>query len=235
MLLIHVYVCLFVRAYVCVRVSSIIIYTKHTKWLYYLPEIGQWTVLQRSVCLLFPSHCWPNADGTGLSHSRCRFVRPPPHVTVQLSQSPQDDQPPSISIIRYLNTYNTYFEQTPSLNTDGLNISNRKWVDTRIRVTYTLTLCHNDFSNSKDITEWVVFHDVPPHVMKLHISVCSSLPVQDRPKVEGVGLSHNLCLFLFPPPQVTEQELQDPHADQHPSEKTTVNANQLWVFHMNYV
>ena len=94
-------------------------------------------------------------------------------------------------------------------------------MDTSIRVTYTLTLCHNDFSNSKEIydTEWVVFHDLLPHVMKLHIAVCSSLPVQDRPKVEGVGLSHNLCLFLFPPPQVTEQELQDPHDDQPPSKK----------------
>ena len=72
--------------------------------------------------------------------------------------------------------------------------------------------------------------------MKLHISVCSSLPVQDRPKVEGVGVSHNRCLFLFPPPQVTEQELQDPHDDQPPSEKTTpVNINQLCVFHITYV
>jgi len=42
-------------------------------------------------------------------------------------------------------------------------------------------------------------------------------PVQFVPPCAGAGLSHNLLLFLFPPPQVALHETQQVHAPHKPS------------------
>ena len=44
---------------------------------------------------LFPGQPLPPLRGRGLVHDRRRVCDPPPHVTLQTAQAPQDDHPPS--------------------------------------------------------------------------------------------------------------------------------------------
>ena len=56
---------------------------------------GHGLLLQDWVSLLFPTQSAPPPDGGGLLQVRLRICCPPPHVTLQASQTPQSDQPPS--------------------------------------------------------------------------------------------------------------------------------------------
>lgn len=72
------------------RIASRIHFLPLIDWL--LP--GHPLVLQTSDCKLFPWQSAPPFLGEGLAQVRERVWTPPPHVTLQLPQTPQSDQPP---------------------------------------------------------------------------------------------------------------------------------------------
>ena len=67
---------------------------------------GQTPVLQDWNMRELSWHCLPPNCGGGLVQLRTRLCNPPPQVTLQLSHAPQDDQPPSTTIVSEVNMIN---------------------------------------------------------------------------------------------------------------------------------
>lgn len=57
--------------------------------------LGHGSLLQKSVCTSFPSHCLPPCWGAGLAQTRVRCLVPPPHEKLQAPQLIHDDHFPS--------------------------------------------------------------------------------------------------------------------------------------------
>lgn len=69
----------------------------------------------------------------------------------------------------------------------------------------------------------------PGHACMLHLETWVASPGQERPLLEGTGLSHNRFRVLSPPPQETEQWLQVCHVPQLPS-TGHMSVLHLWIW-----
>ncbi len=148
---------------------------------------GHSLVLQDWDWELFPWQSIPPLVGGGLVQVRMRVWIPPPHVRLQLPQTPQFDQPPLTrkkkKIIRSQNHSKLMFHKT------------------QITILALIIYC------------WIS----PGHPFVLQDWDCELFPWQSAPPMAGGGLVQVRVRVCVPLPQVRVQLPQAPQLDQPPS------------------
>lgn len=178
------------------------------------PLPGHPLTLQAWECKLFPWQSTPPFLGGGLVQARERLWTPPPHVTLQLSQIPQFDQPP-LTVKTLEGVYNF--------------IRNAQAITYTKRVKINVSTC----LSTAMVQSWVK-HKVPGHPMVLQNVDRELGPWQSTPPIAGGGLVQVRVRVCIPLPQVRLQPPQGFQLDHPPltmeemNLKIKIKLNPLW-------
>lgn len=159
------------------------------------PSTGHGFVLQVSLRVDIPIHCWPPRPGGGFVHVLARTLTPPPHETLHFDCTFHRDHPPFTG--------------------QSLVLQGTLWVDTPEHcwppergggLSQYLTCTFTPPPHETLHLDWVCHLDQPPltgHEFVLQGSIFVDNPEQKRPPLAGDGLLQVRVLLFIPPPHVT--------------------------------